>query len=71
MLPRSFDCRNQHYKNKENEKQKFYSLLYVLSFAHFSLYAGTKAKHVILIGLDGWGSYSVEKADMPVVKTDG
>ena len=36
-------------------------------FAHFSLYAGTKAKHVILIGLDGWGSYSVEKADMPVV----
>jgi predicted AlkP superfamily pyrophosphatase or phosphodiesterase len=37
-------------------------------FAHFSLYAGTKAKHVILIGLDGWGSYSVEKADMPVVK---
>jgi len=36
-------------------------------FAHFNLYAGTKAKHVILIGLDGWGSYSVEKADMPVV----
>lgn len=27
-----------------------------------------KAKHVILIGLDGWGSYSVEKADMPNVK---
>lgn len=27
-----------------------------------------KAKHVILIGLDGWGAYSVEKADMPNVK---
>jgi predicted AlkP superfamily pyrophosphatase or phosphodiesterase len=27
-----------------------------------------KAKHVILIGLDGWGSYSVEKAQMPHTK---
>lgn len=27
-----------------------------------------KAEHVFLIGLDGWGSYSVEKADMPNVK---
>lgn len=27
-----------------------------------------KAEHVIFIGLDGWGSYSVEKADMPNVK---
>ncbi|WP_442878924.1 alkaline phosphatase [Bacteroides sp.] len=27
-----------------------------------------KAEHVILIGLDGWGSYSVEKANMPHVK---
>lgn len=27
-----------------------------------------KAKHVIFIGLDGWGSYSVEKANMPNVK---
>ena len=26
------------------------------------------AKHVVLIGLDGWGSYSYEKADMPNVK---
>ena len=23
------------------------------------------AEHVIYIGLDGWGSYSVDKADMP------
>ncbi len=27
-----------------------------------------KAKHVILIGLDGWGAYSLPKADMPTVK---
>ncbi len=27
-----------------------------------------KAGHVILIGLDGWGAYSVEKAEMPNVK---
>ncbi|WP_298651587.1 alkaline phosphatase [uncultured Proteiniphilum sp.] len=27
-----------------------------------------KAEHVVFIGLDGWGSYSVEKADMPNVK---
>ena len=24
-----------------------------------------KAEHVFVIGLDGWGAYSVEKADMP------
>lgn len=30
--------------------------------------AGWKAKHVVLIGLDGWGAYSVGKADMPNVK---
>ncbi len=27
------------------------------------------AKHVILIGLDGWGGYSLPKADMPNVKS--
>jgi predicted AlkP superfamily pyrophosphatase or phosphodiesterase len=27
-----------------------------------------KAKHVIIIGLDGWGSYSVAKANMPNAK---
>lgn len=33
-----------------------------------------KAEHVILIGLDGWGAYSVEKANIPTIKklmTDG
>lgn len=27
-----------------------------------------KAEHVFVIGLDGWGAYSVAKADMPNVK---
>ncbi|MDR1116602.1 MAG: alkaline phosphatase [Tannerella sp.] len=30
--------------------------------------AKEKAKHVIFIGLDGWGSYSFEKAEMPNIK---
>lgn len=30
--------------------------------------ASPKAEHVIYIGLDGWGAYSVAKADMPTVK---
>lgn len=33
-----------------------------------SFAAKWKAKHVVLIGLDGWGSYSVEKADIPTIK---
>lgn len=28
----------------------------------------SKAEHVIIVGLDGWGAYSVPKADMPNVK---
>ena len=31
--------------------------------------AKPKAKHVVYIGLDGWGSYSMPKADMPTVKS--
>lgn len=27
-----------------------------------------KAKHVVLIGIDGWGAYSVPKADIPNIK---
>ena len=30
--------------------------------------AKSKAKHVVLIGLDGWGAYSVPKADIPHIK---
>lgn len=32
------------------------------------LAAKWRANHVVLIGLDGWGAYSVEKADMPNLK---
>ena len=31
--------------------------------------AKQKAKHVILIGMDGWGAYSVPKADIPAIKS--
>lgn len=27
-----------------------------------------KAKHVVLIGLDGWGAYSVQQADIPTIR---
>nr|WP_199830427.1 alkaline phosphatase [Parabacteroides bouchesdurhonensis] len=40
-----------------------------LCFAGCTFTKDNGAKHVILIGLDGWGAYSVEKADMPNVKT--
>ncbi|MDR0348760.1 MAG: alkaline phosphatase [Tannerella sp.] len=47
--------------------KKIFLFLFILAVACDSS-ANTKAKHVILIGLDGWGSYSFEKADMPNVK---
>lgn len=34
-----------------------------------SFAAKWKAEHVVLIGLDGWGAYSVEKADIPNTKS--
>ncbi|MCS2956162.1 alkaline phosphatase [Bacteroides salyersiae] len=45
----------------------------ILLFALFivvpnSFAAKWKAQHVVLIGLDGWGAYSVEKADIPNIK---
>lgn len=45
-----------------------FALAFVLLFADASFAAKWKAKHVVMIGLDGWGAYSVEKADMPNVK---
>lgn len=38
-------------------------------FTAFGYAAKPKAKHVVYIGMDGWGAYSVPKADMPVVKS--
>ena len=44
------------------------ALVFLMLFADASMAAKWKAKHVVLIGLDGWGAYSVDKADMPNVK---
>lgn len=43
-------------------------LFFLMAFSSASMAAKWKAKHVVLIGLDGWGAYSMEKADMPNVK---
>lgn len=45
-------------------------LAFALPLLHFSsaCHAKDKAKHVVFIGLDGWGAYSLPKADMPNVK---
>ena len=45
-----------------------FALAFLLLFADASMAAKWKAKHVVLIGLDGWGAYSVNKAEMPNVK---
>lgn len=50
------------------KKGLFLILSCLLLGAHLSCSQKQAAKHVVLIGLDGWGSYSVEKADMPNVK---
>lgn len=46
------------------------AILIILYFTYKSTDATPKekAKHVVLIGLDGWGSYSVANAEMPNVK---
>ena len=48
------------------------SLLVAAALMAAVMPAGAKriANHVILIGLDGWGAYSVERADMPRVKAE-
>ena len=50
------------------KKNRLFAIL--IAFFTFSCFAQNwKADHVFLIGLDGWGAYSVEKAEMPNVKT--
>lgn len=45
-------------------------VLAVLTMNSFAKAPGVKGvKHVVLIGLDGWGAYSVPKANMPNVKS--
>ena len=45
-----------------------FALVFLMLFADASMAAKWKAKHVVLTGLDGWGAYSVNKAEMPNVK---
>lgn len=48
-------------------KKTFLFLIVALSFL-LSGQAAEKAKHVVLIGLDGWGAYSVLKAEIPNIR---
>ena len=43
-------------------------LFFLVFFCGTSIATEWKAKHVVLIGLDGWGAYSMTKADMPNVR---
>lgn len=49
-------------------KKQFFMFLLLVGSAAVCFAAKPIAKHVVLIGLDGWGSYSVARADMPNVK---
>mgnify|MGYP002672634629 FL=1 len=47
----------------------FSVLFFIISVATFCTSCSEKkAEHVVFIGLDGWGAYSLPKADMPNVK---
>lgn len=48
-------------------KKTFLFLITALSFL-LSGQAAEKAKHVVLIGLEGWGAYSVSKAEIPNIR---
>ena len=39
--------------------------LLAIGFCNVAWAAKRQAKHVVLIALDGWGAYSVPKADIP------
>jgi predicted AlkP superfamily pyrophosphatase or phosphodiesterase len=62
---------NQHYltvKKMKNMKNSLKILLVLMFFANVVNSANWKAKHVVLIGLDGWASYGIKLADMPNAK---
>ena len=44
------------------------ALVFLLLIAADSMADYWTAKHVVMLGLDGWGAYSVNKAEMPNVK---
>ena len=50
-------------------KNSFFVLPLVTAVLFFSACSPQKEeRHVIFIGLDGWGAYCMEKADMPVTR---
>lgn len=52
-----------------NDMKKILLFLLIMSGAVICNARGQKAKHIVYIGLDGWGAYSMPKADMPTVKS--
>ena len=50
------------------KKGLLFAFICVFFMSSSAFAAKWKAKHVVLIGLDGWGAYSIEKAEMPNVK---
>ncbi len=47
---------------------RFIVSLAVVVVMSLSVAEARRPKHVVFIGLDGWGSYSMSKVDMPNVK---
>lgn len=57
------------YNKYNNMKQLFFILALLLATGSGVMAKSVKKQHVILIGLDGWGAYSVPKAhDIPNIK---
>ena len=57
------------YNKNNNMKQLFFILALLLATGGSVMAKSVKKQHVILIGLDGWGAYSVPKAhDIPNIK---
>ena len=55
--------------NRQNLLTLLATFALLFCFTYFCNAKGKdKAKHVVFIGLDGWGAYSLPKADMPNVK---
>ncbi len=53
---------------KNNKYILFLVCFIVLIFPFFDAHGASKIKHVVLIGIDGWGGYSVKKAKIPNIK---
>lgn len=56
-----------YFKQYDMKKGILYALVALL-MCPFAAFSAQKAGHVVYIGLDGWGAYSMPAADMPTVK---